>query len=110
MNFDERFENGDRFDIFVGLKDKDVYEEVLNTDDFLRILVEICGEKKIGFTLHTQIGGYAHNKGYTTENSIRIVLIGVSEEDVVAIGERLKKEINTDTIMITKTNIEYSFM
>ncbi len=58
----------------------------------------------------TQFGGYTHNKGYTTETSLRVIIIGINEEEVELLGERLKKKINTDTILITKTEIDYCFM
>ena len=104
-----QFEKGSKYEIFIGIKDKDSYEEVLSVDDFKNILSEICTEKKISFSLLTQMGGYTHNKGYTTETSMRVIIIGASEDEIVSLGERLKKKINTDTILITKTEIEYCF-
>lgn len=104
------FEKGLRYEIFVGIKDKDSYEEILSVEDFKQILTEICTEKEIGFTLINQKGGYSHNKGYTTETSLRIVLIGIDEEEVYRIGDKLKRQVNTDTILITKAEIEYCFV
>ena len=103
-------EKGAKYEIFVGLKDKDSYEEVFDAEDFKNILAEICTEKEIGFSLLTQMGGYSHNKGYTTETSLRVIIIGIDEEEVRILGERLKSVINTDTILITKTEIEYCFL
>ena len=103
-------EKGSKYEIFVGLKDKDSYEEAFTAEDFKNILAEICTEKEIGFTLLTQMGGYAHNKGYTTETSLRVIIIGIDEEEARVIGERLKTVVNTDTILITKTEIEYYFL
>lgn len=101
---------GFKYEIFVGLKDKDSYKEIIDTDTFKNILAEICSEKEIGFSLLTQLGGYSHNKGYTTETSLRVIIIGIDEDEVQMIGERLKTLINTDTILITKTEIGYSFI
>ena len=106
----EVLEKGAKYEIFVGLKDKDSYEEVFSSEDFKNILAEICTEKEIGFSLLTQTGGYSHNKGYTTETSLRVIIIGIAEEEVRILGERLKSVINTDTILITKTEIEYCFL
>lgn len=110
MKNEIKFDNGIKYEIFIGIKDKDVYEEIVGVEDFKQILMEICSENKIGFSLLTQVGGYSHNKGYTTETSLRIVLIGISEEEAYNLGGRLKEIINTDTILITKTEIEYSFI
>lgn len=107
---DNTFQRGSKYEIFIGLKDKDTYDEILNVDSFKRILTLICTEKQISFTMLTQFGGYTHNKGYTTETSLRIVIIGIDEDELIRLGDKLKELINTDTILITKTEIEFSFM
>ena len=73
---DNLFQKGIKYEIFIGLKDKDTYDEILNVDVFMKILSEICTEKQINFSLLTQLGGYSHNKGYTTETSLRVIIIG----------------------------------
>lgn len=110
MSNDVSFEKGLKYEIFIGIKDKDSYEELLSVEDFKRILTEICTEKQLSFSLLTQLGGYTHNKGYTTETSMRVIIIGISADEIVRIGERLKQMINTDTILITRSDIEYCFM
>ena len=107
---DNLFQKGIKYEIYIGLKDKDSYNEILSVDTFRQVLTEICKEKQIGFSMLTQLGGYTHNKGYTTETSLRVILIGINEEELVLLGMRLKEIINTDTILITKTEMEYSFM
>ena len=107
---DNLFKSGEKFEIFIGLKDKDSYEEIFDVESFKKILIEVCTEKQIGFSLLTQLGGYTHNKGYTTETSLRIMIIGISEEELIPLSLKLKELINTDTILITRTKIEYSFM
>ena len=105
-----QFSKGLKYELFIGLKDKDSYEELFSIEDFKKILTEICAEKNICFSLLTQLGGYTHNKGYTTETSLRIILIGADSHDVTLLSERLKKSVNTDTIMITKSEIEYAYL
>ena len=107
---DDLFEKGIKYEIFIGIKDKDSYQEIITVDEFKSILFEICTELRLCFSLLTQYGGYTHNKGYTTETSLRIIIIGVSEDEIFLLGERLKKRINTDTILISKTEIEFCFM
>ena len=104
-----QFEKGTKYEIFIGIKDKDTYKEALSARDFRDILTEICTEKQLGFSLLTQTGGYTHNKGYTTETSMRVIIIGADEREIFLLGERLKGIINTDTILITKMEIEYCF-
>ena len=107
---DDAFQKGIKYEIFIGLKDKDSYKEILSAENFKEVLADVCREKQISFSLLTQLGGYTHNKGYTTETSLRVIIIGINEEELVQLSMRLKKMINTDTILITRTDIEYSFM
>ena len=104
------FKKNYKYEIFIGLKDKNNYKELFTIDNFKKILFEICTEKEIDFSLLMQHGGYKHNKGYTTETSLRIIIIGITEEEIFKLGEKLKKEINTDTILITKTLVECCFI
>jgi len=107
---EDKFTKGYKHEIFIGLRDQDSYEEILSVEDFKNILCEVCAKENICFTLITQFGGYTHNKGYTTETSLKILIIGASDEEIVSLGERLKKKINTDTILISKSEVEYAFL
>ena len=104
------FQKGIKYEIFIGLKDQDTYDEVFTVNSFKEILSEICKKRQISFTLLKQFGGYTHNKGYTTETSLRVIIIGIHEDELTVLGKKLKEIINTDTILITKTEIEYSFI
>ena len=104
------YNTGIKYEIMIGIKDKDTYQEILTVDDFKNIFIELCIEKQISFSLIKQYGGYTHNKGYTTETSLRVIIIGIDENEMIQLSEKLKKAVNTDTILITKSEIEYSFM
>lgn len=104
-----KFIKGIKYEIYIGIKDKDSYEEILSVEDFKNILCEICTTKEINFSLLTQVGGYKHSKGYTTETSLRIIIIGIDEREVELLSKRLKKKINTDAVLITKSEIDYCF-
>lgn len=104
-----KFLRGLKYEIYIGIKDKDSYEEILSVEDFKNILCEICHAKEINFSLLTQLGGYRHGKGYTTETSLRIIIIGIDENEVELLSRRLKRKINTDAVLITKSEISYCF-
>ena len=50
---DGTFQKGIKYEIFIGLKDKDTYEEILDVDRFKEVLTDICTEKQISFTMLT---------------------------------------------------------
>ena len=99
-----------KYEIYIGLKDKDTYKEIFSAEDFAKILSSHCSKTKIGFSLVNQLGGYTHNKGYVTETSVRITLFGIEEEEVKKLGQDLKEIVNTDTIMITSEDSEYYYL
>lgn len=99
-----------KYEIYIGLKDKDTYEELISVEDFVKILAEHCSKKKIGFSVNNQYGGYTHNKGYVTETSMRITLYGLDKKEVEQLGLELKEKVNTDTIMITEEDSDYFYV
>lgn len=98
-----------KYDIYIGLKDKETYSEYLTTSDFKQVLDKYCSDHKIAFSLTTLRGGYAHNRGYVTENSLKVELIGADYEIVQKMALWLKQKINTDTVMITKEEIDATY-
>lgn len=99
-----------KYEIYIGLKDKETYEELISIEDFVKILSDHCTKSKIGFSLTTQLGGYSHNLGYVVETSLRITLFGIEESEVRKLGLDLKEKVNTDTIMITSEDSEYYYI
>ena len=98
---ENRFNKGIKYEIYIGIKDKDSYEEILSVEDFKNILCEICTNKEINFSLLTQTGGYKHGKGYTTETSLRIIIIGIDEENNYYIAEATPRD-NVEALVVTK--------
>lgn len=99
----------DKYDIYIGLKDKDTYEEYISINEFKNILDKYCRSNNVAFSLVTLRGGYEHSKGYVVENSLKVELINAPYDTVLDLAKWLKEKINTDTVMITKeeTQIEY---
>lgn len=98
-----------KYEIYIGLKDKETYNELFSIDDFIKVLSAFCKKGKIGFSMTTQLGGYSHNLGYVTETSLRLTLFGIEESDMLKLGESLKELVNTDTIMITSEECDYYY-
>lgn len=107
---DNSFAQNIKYSIYIGLKDKQTYDEYLNIDDFKEILNKYCTNNKIAFSLTVLRGGYTHNLGYVTENSLKIELIGANSDEVKKMALWLKERINTDTVMITKEDIDTAYL
>lgn len=98
-----------KYDIYVGLKDKGTYEEYVTISDFKELLDTFCLTNNVAFSLVILRGGYAHNMGYVVENSLKVELINAPYETVLDLAKWLKQKINTDTVMITKEDIEIEY-
>ena len=96
----------EKYSIYIGLLDMDSYEEIITVDKFRQILEEYCKNKKIAFSLSLLRGGYSHGKGYATENSLLIELIGIDHDSAERMALSLKKKVNTDSVMVTREYIE----
>ena len=105
-----KFNKTNKYEIYIGLKDQDTYEEIFDEKTFASLLSDICKKKQICFSLVNQLGGYTHNKGYVTETSLRITLIGIDESEVNILSNKLKEIINTDTVLITHEKCETMYV
>lgn len=99
-----------KYEIYIGLKDKDTLNEYFSPEKIIQIIAKKCKKEKIGFSITTQLGGYTHNKGYVTETSLRITLLGIQPKEAQSLGEELMKYVNTDTILITSEDCEFYFL
>lgn len=99
-----------KYEIYIGLKDRETLLEKYTIDDFASFLSKQFKNKKMGFSMNTQLGGYAHEKGYVTENSLRITLVGIEEDEVFELARIIKESVNTDAVLITNEVCECSFI
>ena len=98
------------YQIFIGCDDKHLKREYVPQKELIDIVVNFFKRNNVDFSLFKMSGGYTHGKGYTTETSLRIIIIGINEQEVKLLSQKLKERINTDEVLITKTEIEYCFI
>lgn len=104
------YEHIEKIDIYVGLKDNDKLIEKYTIEDIIKFLSKICTNKKIGFSLTKLFGGYVYNNNFLTENSLRITLLGIKENDLNELVDSLKERVNAKEVIITKEECDYKFM
>lgn len=100
--------NINRYDLYLGCKDKDSFNDTFTVEKIKNNLVNICGDKKIGFHMSDLLGGYLHDSGkYVLEKSLKITFMGEIDEDIITkIANILKKEYNQESIMAMKKVIQ----
>ena len=90
-----------KYEIIIGLKDKDTYEQMMPTSKFVEIVQSVCKRNNIGFSIHVMDGGYIHNNGtYIMEKSLSISLISITKEQAIKISEILKDLFNQETVIV----------
>ena len=97
----------ERYDILIGLKDKDLLEQLMSTNAFVEIVSNICEQSKIGYSLKKMRGGYIMKNGtYIKEESLHLSLNGISEKQALKIAEKIKESFNQECVIVTKEIIE----
>ena len=97
-----------KYEIIIGLKDKDTYEQELSTSKFVEIVQSICKNNNIGFSMHVMNGGYIHENGtYVLEKSLNISLIDITREQSFEIADVLKSLFNQESVIVLEEYNNY---
>lgn len=99
-----------KYDLFVGLNDKDSKIQEIETDKAIEIIKSLCWEMFEGATVSLAFGLYKHGNGEkVSENTIRIELMTNDERGVKNFVADLKRIFNQESVMsvITVPVIEF---
>lgn len=92
----------EKYTIYIGLNDKDTYQQIISTEDGIRKVNEICSRYVDGYTMKTAKGGWVDEKKILTEeNTLIYSFYGVTEEQVMQIMDEARQELNQNSILIT---------
>ena len=96
-----------KYEIIIGLKDKNTYKQMLSTEKFVKIVKSVCKRKYIGYSMHVMEGGYIHRNGtYINEKSLNITFYYITKKQVLEIASILKKLFNQESVIVITTGIE----
>ena len=99
--------NQETYNIYIGLKDKDILEQKLPTPEFVRLVSGICVNKRVEFSIKNMNGGYITNKGdYILEESLQLTMGGITQSQAIEIAKTLKEILNQECIIVTKEVIK----
>ena len=97
--------------IYVGLNDADTGEQRFNNEKYIAILKHVCDNYKVAFSTYQISGGLFHEDGrYTDENTLIVVLIGVSDDIVMEIARDLCSFFHQGSVMVTKAPCSVCFV
>ena len=63
--------------------------------------------KKIGFSVKKMQGGYIMQNGkYVKEESLHLIITGITQEQELNIADRIKQSFNQECVIVTKELVE----
>ena len=99
-----------RYVLYIGLNDKDTYEQIIPTDEARDIVNQICTKYVEGYTASEANGGWVDETGTLTEESTLVyILSDAHEEDVIAIMDEVLAALNQNSILVERQEYVYSF-
>ncbi len=97
-----------KYEIYVGLVNRTTMREA-TLEEVSKLINSVFKERRIGFSVVRQLGGYSHEYGYSTENSIRVTLFDITEDEVERIAMKLKEGLVTDAVLITHEDCDFYY-
>jgi len=99
-----------KYTLFIGLNDKDTYEQEIPSEEAERIMTDIALKYVDGFTVHSARGTYKDEKGViTNENSLVVEVSNASEQQIKDIMDEILEELNQNSILLEKQRINSEF-
>lgn len=96
-----------KYEIIIGLKDKNTYKQMLPTDKFVSIVTTVCKNYHIGYSIYTTDGGYIYNnKTYIEEKSLNIELLSITQKQALKIANILKEILNQESVIVLEQQID----
>ena len=97
--------------IYIGLKDSEVYEQLFETEKYISILKNVCKAYRVAFSMNRIRGGYFHEDGtYVEEESLVLTLLDVDEKTIGEISKDLCAFFNQESVMVTYTDALIRFV
>ena len=100
-----------RYEIFVGLHDKNTNKEI-PVNKIKNDITEIANLFHISFSLSTQIGGYLYkNNDFLVEKSIKLTFVLKKDKRKSApLLDSIKQMYNQESVLITRTIIKSKYL
>ena len=103
-------ETGDKYTLYLGLNDKDTYEQKISTEDAIDKANQICAAHSGGYTQFTARGGWTNDDGTLGhENTLVYMIYDISESDLKAILDEFIKDFNQSSVLVEKSETAHIY-
>ena len=97
--------------IYVGLNDSESRKQILETEEYVKVLKDVCRSYHTAFSMDIEEGGYYHEDGeYTEETSLVLVLVDAEQSTTRLIAKELCKRFHQESVLITEDPIHGCFV
>lgn len=108
---DAIFEPSSNFTLYVGLNDKDVYYQIIPTEEARNLLNAVAMKHVDGFTVRSARGFWKDGKDKpSSENTLIYDFVDASDEQIAAIVAGMLSVMNQSAILVEKTEIQRVFV
>ena len=103
-------EKGIKYTLYIGLNDKDTYEQIISTEDAIEKANQIVAKHAGGYTQMTARGGWTNDDGSMGhENTMVYIIYDVDEASLKAMLDELLKEFNQGAILVEKDDTPHIY-
>ncbi len=97
--------------LYVGLNDADTKKQILETEEYLKQLKEICFTYHVPFSVGLEEGGYFHDNGeYVEEKTLVLTLIDAEQDTIQKIAKDLRTLFHQESVLLTEDVIRGSYV
>lgn len=105
------FENIPTYNLFIGLNDKDTYEQIIDDDFAMQTVRDIVTNIVGGATFTKSFGYWVDEFGNETKEATIVVKItATDDEHIERICAKLNHALNQNCIMVEKTMSQIAFV
>ena len=105
------FENIATYNLFVGLNDKDTYEQIIDDEFAMQTVRDVVSNIVGGATFTKSFGHWVDEFGNeTTESTIVVKITATDDEHIERICAKLNHALNQNCIMVEKTVSQIAFV
>lgn len=99
-----------KYNMYVGLNDKDTYKQIISDDEAQKIVSEICLKYVDGYTVTKRQGVYKDEKGIVTqENSLVYEFYSATDDKIKSIMDEALVKLNQNSILVEKAKVDFKF-
>ena len=103
-------EQGLKYTLYIGLNDKDTYEQIISTEDAIEKANVIVAKHAGGYTQMTARGGWTNDDGTMGhENTMVYIIYDIDEASLKALLDELLKEFNQGAILVEKDDTPHIY-